>query len=153
MGPTAIPARDRLRAPPRGRRPVSGPPSALNMPAPASAPKSPGAQLDSGNCGMSEQSDLADCHSDVTSRYVRSALWRVHQFDNALQIVHRAALDHDLALALAQAHRDAGVERTGELLGHILEAGHVDRLASRRRRLARVPWGCGFGPPLRGPPP
>ena len=54
------------------------------------------------------------------------------------KIVHRAELDHDLAFALAEADRHPGVEGTREPLGDILQPGHLDRLAPRRRRLARA---------------
>src|SRR5271166_5486696 len=79
-----------------------------------------------------------DCHSDVISWCLWSAVRRVHQTDDAVQIVHRTKLDHDLAFAFAHADRDAGIEGAGELLGYVLKAGHLDRLAPRRRWLVGI---------------
>src|SRR5579872_6802578 len=100
--------------------------------------KLPGAQSDSLDNGILPPGSWPDCHSDVISSCLRSGISRVHQAHDPLQIVHRTELDHDLALAFSQADCDAGVEGARQLLGNVLQARHLDRLAPRRRRLAGV---------------
>src|ERR1700742_2452633 len=77
------------------------------------------------------------CHSDVITVGGWSWFGDGHHVENSLKVVHRAELHHDLPFAFAKADRHPGVEGSREALGDVLEAGHLDRLATRGRRRPR----------------
>lgn len=71
-----------------------------------------------------------------------------------MQIIDRTELDNDLALALPETDRHAGIEGAREPLGDILQTRHLHRLATRRglRGIATVGERHGLlGGPYRHP--